>query len=134
LKHCSLFEHLVTVRPSVAAFWCTLSPNCHHALRVSQLQRVLNRDLCGYNANYSKDAVDLAAPGVKINSTLTACRQGALSGTSQATPLVTFAAALLYMRGLRTPQSIKIRLISSVDVFREESEEKRLRSGEAAES
>src|SRR5207244_3378367 len=36
-------------------------------------------------SNYGKDSVDLAAPGVKINSTLTACRQGVLSGTSQAT-------------------------------------------------
>lgn len=80
-------------------------------------------------SNYGKDSVDLAAPGVKITSTLTACRQGLLSGTSQATPLVTFAAALLCIRGLRSPQSIKTRLISSVDVFTNESEERKLRSG-----
>ena len=29
LQHCNLLPHLVTVPPSVAAFWCTLSPECH---------------------------------------------------------------------------------------------------------
>jgi len=80
-------------------------------------------------SNYAKEAVDLAAPGVNITSTVTACRKGTLSGTSQATPLVTFAAALLYIRGLTLPESIKTRLISSVDVYPNESEERKLRSG-----
>lgn len=67
-------------------------------------------------SNYGKDEVDLVAPGVSINSTLTGNREGTFSGTSQATPAVTFAASLLYSLGLQTPREIKHRLISSVDV------------------
>jgi hypothetical protein len=40
----------VTVSLSFAAFWCTLSPNCHQTLRVSRLRHALSRDLCAYNA------------------------------------------------------------------------------------
>src|SRR5215468_12325053 len=29
VQHCNLEPHLVTVPPSIAAFWCTLSPKCH---------------------------------------------------------------------------------------------------------
>src|SRR6266852_2321164 len=49
-KHYSLQPHLVTVSLSIAALWCKLSPRCHQTLRVSQLRRALNRDLCAYNA------------------------------------------------------------------------------------
>ena len=48
VQHCSLERHLVTVPPSIAAFWRTLSPKCHQTLRASRLRPARNRDLCAY--------------------------------------------------------------------------------------
>jgi hypothetical protein len=61
-------------------------------------------------SNWGKNLVDLAAPGCQIDSTLPGGKRGALSGTSQAAPLVSFTAALLYSEGL-TYKQIKDRIL-----------------------
>jgi subtilisin family serine protease len=65
-------------------------------------------------SNYGRHTVDLAAPGYKIESTVKG-GSGTLSGTSQAAPLVTFTAGLLYSKGLTQPEEIKLRILSSID-------------------
>jgi subtilisin family serine protease len=47
------------------------------------------------SSNYGKNAVDIAAPGKRIKSSLPLNRSGFLTGTSQATAFVTGVAALL---------------------------------------
>jgi subtilisin family serine protease len=65
-------------------------------------------------SNYGS-VVDIAAPGVELESTVTG-GTAMLSGTSQAAPLVSFAAALLLSAGYGpTPAAIKNRLIVSGD-------------------
>src|SRR5438046_2313411 len=65
-------------------------------------------------SHYGGRTIDLAAPGVAIESTI---RGGTavLNGTSQAAPLVSFAAALLASMDVREPIVIKRRLLASVD-------------------
>jgi hypothetical protein len=69
-------------------------------------------------SNYGAHTVDIAAPGIEIESTVV---DGTLklSGTSQAAPLVTLVAALLYSQGVGTPSAIKHRILSSVDFLPE---------------
>ncbi len=62
--------------------------------------------------NHSEQFVDIAAPGCNISSWLDGKEPSRLSGTSQASPLVSFAAALLAHRRL-TPYQIKRRLLLS---------------------
>ena len=50
-------------------------------------------------SNKGAAAVGIAAPGCNIESTLPGGKTGPMSGTSQAAPQVTFAAALLYSEG-----------------------------------
>lgn len=69
-------------------------------------------------SNYGKDSVNLAAPGYKLNSTVSAGQTRELNGTSQATALVTFTAALLHARGLTRPSAIKHRIIAATDFDR----------------
>jgi len=45
-----LAERLVTILESIAAIWCTLSPNCHQNFRVSRPPPSLSRDLYAYSA------------------------------------------------------------------------------------
>jgi hypothetical protein len=66
-------------------------------------------------SNYGKEAVQLAAPGYKLNSTVSNGQKKELNGTSQATALVTLTAALLYARGLTSPSAIKHRIIAATD-------------------
>lgn len=59
--------------------------------------------------------IDLAAPGVDVSSYDLGGGARVASGTSQATALVSFAAALLSSEGLDDPHAIKRRLLASVD-------------------
>lgn len=79
-------------------------------------------------SNYGNGTVNLLAPGVAIMSTIrlsmtvNAEPYGFLSGTSQATPFVTFAAALLFAKnnGFLTAQAVKNRILDTVEVDSEQ--------------
>jgi subtilisin family serine protease len=66
-------------------------------------------------SNWGHGNVDLAAPGCQIDSLLPGGRRGRLSGTSQAAPLVSFTAGLLYAEGLTIPQ-IKDRILLTTEI------------------
>jgi len=70
-------------------------------------------------SNMSSDSVDMGAPGCGIESWIAYDKEPTpMSGTSQAAPIVTFAAALLRsMSGTVTPGVIKARLIASGDLL-----------------
>ena len=70
-------------------------------------------------SNYSKDHVDIAAPGCRINSWMSSLGDTAeLSGTSMAAPQVTFAATLLRSVAANAMGAdIKNRLIASSDML-----------------
>jgi subtilisin family serine protease len=65
-------------------------------------------------SNFGAGTVDLAAPGVQVESTV-AGGYRRTNGTSQAAPFVSLTAALLHTLGLQEPTLIKQRLIVSVD-------------------
>lgn len=67
-------------------------------------------------SNYGKLLVQIAAPGVEISSTVHFGKWGTLSGTSQAAPLVTFAAAILKAEQPEmVPLAIKNRILNTCD-------------------
>jgi subtilisin family serine protease len=66
-------------------------------------------------SNFSKRLVDIAAPGLEIESTVGDKMTLSLSGTSQAAPYVTLIAAMLKSLGVLQPQEIKDRIIESSD-------------------
>lgn len=67
-------------------------------------------------SNYSSSRVDLAAPGVRIRSTIPNNRYGSLSGTSMAAPHVSGAAVLLKARDPEMSYAaVKNHLLESVD-------------------
>ena len=67
-------------------------------------------------SSWGKSLVQLAAPGVEISSTVHHSGFGTLSGTSQAAPLVTFAAAILKAeRPDLMPIGIKNRILNTCD-------------------
>jgi subtilisin family serine protease len=70
-------------------------------------------------SNYGSEYVDLAAPGHKIKSVVQEGNNDELSGTSQAAPLVTLTAALIYSQGLTDPIQIKQRILNSTDYVAE---------------
>ena len=75
-----------------------------------------DRDTRASFSNFGATSVDLAAPGVKIPSTLPNNTYGAYSGTSMATPHVAGVAALI--KGQNTAlddAQIKTRLLNTVD-------------------
>jgi hypothetical protein len=68
------------------------------------------------NSNYGARSIDIAAPGVDVESTI-AGGTAKLSGSSQAAPLVAYVASLLASSGFSTPASIRQRIIDSADVL-----------------
>jgi hypothetical protein len=66
-------------------------------------------------SNFGKKYVQLVAPGRSIFSTTRGNAYVEASGTSQATPQVTAAAALLFAQGIREPARIKARLIYTAE-------------------
>ena len=66
-------------------------------------------------SNFGKTTVDVAAPGVAVQSTVAQNQLAKLSGTSQAAPLVSLTAALIHSQGLLEPALIKQRILVSVD-------------------
>jgi hypothetical protein len=63
-------------------------------------------------SNRGGAAVAIAAPGCNVESTLPDGKTGPMSGTSQAAPQVTFAAALLYSEGFAIDK-VRNRLLAS---------------------
>jgi subtilisin family serine protease len=66
-------------------------------------------------SNFGRTNVDLAAPGVAIQSTVVGGGMLQLNGTSQAAPLVSLTSALLFSQGLSEPSLVKQRILVSVD-------------------
>jgi subtilisin family serine protease len=79
-------------------------------------------------SNYGIDHVDIAAPGCKIKSWLNLTTPHNLSGTSQAAPLVSFAAALLRTSWVTSSARIKNRIVYSGDLFEDKIQRKKVRS------
>ncbi len=67
-------------------------------------------------SNYSSEYVDLLAPGCRVATIDADGHDVEAYGTSVATAIVTFAAALVRSLGENDPQAIKNRLLASVDV------------------
>ena len=71
------------------------------------------------SSNYGVNSVRLAAPGLQILSTLPQNQFGAMTGTSQATALVTKTAVLLYSQQkkstTRNPSAVIERIVSTAD-------------------
>lgn len=70
-------------------------------------------------SNFGSKTVDIAAPGCQIHSWVDSRQEPVpLSGTSQATPIVTFAASLIHSLAPRLPPSaMKARLVTSGDLM-----------------
>jgi hypothetical protein len=66
-------------------------------------------------SNYGNLAVEIAAPGDNIYSTIRGGSFGSMTGTSQAAPLVTATAAILLAEHSAYPSQIKERILSTCD-------------------
>jgi subtilisin family serine protease len=69
--------------------------------------------ICDFS-NRGNQSVSLVAPGYGVTSTAPG-GTAVLNGSSQATALVTLAAALLYSQGYSSPATVKYRIIASTD-------------------
>ena len=100
-------------------FPAMLSKNMNHVITVAALD--LNGQSLAKFSNYGGDVVDIAAPGIRVRSTLgdKLGSFGTRSGTSQATPLVALTAALIRALGVKETTKIKERLIASADYMPE---------------
>jgi subtilisin family serine protease len=86
------------------------------------------QSLSGFS-NWSRHFVDLAAPGCKLGSWLDADRPGVdESGTSQAAPVVAFAATLLRSLWEGSPARLKNRLLYSGDLLDRKIDREKVRS------
>lgn len=75
----------------------------------------LDSDRLAEFSNFGLRSIDIASPGVEVESTVTGGTLK-LSGSSQAAPFVAYAAALLRSAGFKTPSAIKRRLMDSADI------------------
>jgi subtilisin family serine protease len=66
-------------------------------------------------SNFSRQRVDLLAPGCRLPYVAPSGETSLLHGTSLAAPLVSFAAALVRSLGVTNAQHVKARLIASAD-------------------
>ena len=66
-------------------------------------------------SNYGASTIDMAAPGFEVNSLVSSSETRKLNGTSQATAIVSLAAAVLLSQGITDPAAIKHRLVASTD-------------------
>jgi hypothetical protein len=67
-------------------------------------------------SNYGAEHFDIAAPAANILSTVGVDQYGHKSGTSQAAPIVTAAAAYLFAKGRVSPQKVRQRLIYTAQI------------------
>lgn len=81
------------------------------------------------NSAFSKDLVDIAAPGAKLVSFDENGKLVCMSGTSAAAPLVTFTAALLKSMGLAFDREVKRRLLATAFIDQKLKSEKKIAGG-----
>jgi hypothetical protein len=118
-------------RARTARDGCGWFPACaglHLPNVVSVVATDLNEPPALYQESNSGDDFDLAAPGEGIVSTTPGGRLGAMSGTSQATAIVSAAASMLISRDRRMrSEDLRARLMYTTDLY--ESLEKHARAG-----
>ncbi|OEZ29177.1 hypothetical protein AO062_20090 [Variovorax boronicumulans] len=102
---------------------CNVRPACQHSPHVITVgalsfdERPTMHLGSSEKSNFGS-AVHVGAPGFNIVSTIAMNRVGVLSGTSQAAPLVTGVASLLYLKdGKLRPAQVKNRIIYTSDLF-----------------
>jgi subtilisin family serine protease len=89
--------------------------NAHQANTISVAATLADQSLATFS-NYGAQNVDVAAPGVVIDSTIPGDDHMALSGTSMAAPYVTQVAGLVAATNAAlTPAQVRQTLISTVD-------------------
>lgn len=102
---------------------CNVRPACQRAPHVITVAALTSNEVpalykLGEEGSNFGSAVHVAAPGARIISTIAMNRVGELSGTSQAAPLVTGVASLLYLKdGKLRPAQVKNRIIYTSDLF-----------------
>jgi hypothetical protein len=74
--------------------------------------------------NYSKEHVQLLAPGFQVYSTASNNSYAVATGSSQAVPQVTAAAAMLFAQDITDPLLIKARLIYTADWYSPQFDDK----------
>lgn len=96
--------------------WSSYYPASYDLNNIITVAATNYRGELAKTSNYGPRTVDIAAPGEQIYSTLPGGRYGKMTGTSQATPFVTGAVALLLATyPSLTPAEVKWSLLKSTD-------------------
>lgn len=96
--------------------WSSYYPASYDLNNIITVASTNYRGELAKTSNYGPRTVDIAAPGEQIYSTLPGGRYGKMTGTSQATPFVTGAAALLLSTYPDlSPAMVKWSLLKSID-------------------